>query len=316
MAAIETINLTKRFGDHTAVDALNLTVEEGSIHGFVGPNGAGKTTTMRMLIGLISPTAGEVHICGNPAGTLAANARVGYAPQEPTFYRTMSGLDYLRFMGQAAGLNGTEATERAHQLLAWLDLEDAFDRRTADYSGGMRRKLSLAQAMIHEPDVLILDEPTATLDPAGRLSIIDALQELTAEGMTVFVSSHVLAELEKFIDTVTILYDGRHLKTGTVADLRTTFGSEMFAIESSANETLGDHLAACASVARVHFDDDGTLRVMTDDPGAFKDALVEILAEADIRLDAFSPEGGLEQAFVDLVAQDGLDDDAQTAGGA
>ncbi len=241
--AIETTDLTKQFGDLTAVDGINLSVEQGRIHGFVGQNGAGKTTTIQMLVGLLSPTAGSATICGEPAGSLAAKKRIGYSPQEPQFYSTMTGYDYLRYMGKTAGMGG-DAADRAKELLEWLDLDDAAHKKIGGYSGGMKRRLSMAQAVIHDPDVLILDEPTATLDPEGRKEIIDALQDMTDEGMTVFVSSHVLDELEKFIEYVTILHEGTLVESGPLDAIQdkveTEGGLQEAFLEIVNDDTSGD----------------------------------------------------------------------------
>jgi len=304
MTMIETTNLTKRYGDFTAVDGIDLTVERGSIHGFVGPNGAGKTTTMQMLVGLTSPTEGEALIDGEPAGTLAAKQALGYAPQEPALYESMTGLDYLVYMGKVAGMSDG-ITERARDLLSWLDLSDAAAQPIGGYSGGMQRKLSLAQAMIHEPDLLILDEPTATLDPEGRASIIDSLERLTEEGMTVFVSSHVLAELEQFIDTVTVLHDGQIATSGPLEEIESGVDTATYLVDSSDNDRLRALLADHPAVERVQHAEDGGLTLLTEDPEAFTADLHSVMADAGITLRSLEQAGGLEEAFLDLIEEGG-----------
>lgn len=303
MTAIETTNLTKRFGDVTAVDSLDLTVEEGTVHGFVGPNGAGKTTAMQLIIGLLQPTAGEAFVAGEPAGSLAANAHIGYSPQEVAMYDSMTGRRYLEYMGRAAGMSRGEVDERADELIEWLDLTDAAHRKTGTYSGGMKRRLSLAQAMIHDPDILILDEPTTGLDPTGRQRIMDALDALADEGLTVFVSSHVLSELEQYIDEVTILRAGEHILTDSIAAVQEAYGGEAFAVQTDDDQRVATLLEDSHLVHSVELDDQ-RLVVTTDEADAFRTGLQELLVEEGISLRSLSEEGTLQEAFTDIVTDD------------
>lgn len=300
MSVIETRGLTKEYGDVTAVTDIDLTVENGEIHGFVGHNGAGKTTTMQMLTGLVTPTRGEAYIGGDPAGTRAATERIGYAPQDPTFYESMTGRDYLVYMGKLSAVEGS-ARERADELLARLDLTGAADQAVGGYSGGMLRRLAVGQAMLGDPELLILDEPTAALDPEGRAMIIDALETLTDEGTTIFVSSHVLTELEQFIDTVTFLKEGQVVASGPLAEVLSSTAAEQYVVDTSDNDRLADLLAAHESVAGVDRGDDGRLVVTTDDPEDFALALPRILADANLGLYSVDRQGGLEERFLDIL---------------
>lgn len=304
MAMIETTNLTKHYGDVKAVRGIDVTVEEGSIHGFVGPNGAGKSTTMGMLVGVVTPTVGEAFVDGEPAGSQAALEKIGYAPQDPVFYESMTGRAYLRYVGTVAGVDGSVA-ERVEELLEWLDLADAADQRIAGYSGGMERRLGLAQAMVHDPELLILDEPTAELDPQGRASIIEALENLTDEGKTVFVSSHVLAELEQFIEAVTVIDDGRVVTSGPLEEIRAGV-EETYLVESTDDDRLADLLAARETVERVepHDEEDG-LVVWTDDRDAFATDLPRVLSDADVGLRSMHSGNGLEEAFLEMIEGEG-----------
>jgi len=311
MAMIETTNLTKRYGDLTAVECVDLTVEAGSIHGFVGPNGAGKTSTMQMLVGLTSPTEGEALIDGAPAGSIEANATIGYSPQDPALEEGMTGRSYLHYMGKMAGLED-DLEERTEEVLAWIDLADAADQPIGEYSGGMQRRISLAQAMIHEPDLLILDEPTAALDPSGRMAIIESLEDLTEEGVTVFVSSHVLAELEQFIDTVSILRDGTLVETGPVDDIETGGSGQAFAVETDDDDRLAALLDDRSWVTEVTREDD-VLAVRTDQPDEFRSELQQLLADEGILLQSLQETGGLEEAFADVVNVDDADQRAEAA---
>ncbi len=299
---IETSNLTKRFGETVAVDGIDLTVEEGSVHGFVGPNGAGKTTAMQLLVGLLSPSEGAATIGGEPAGSKAAKELLGYSPQELALRESMTGRGYLEYMGRAAGMSKSDVRERADELLAWLDLEAAAGRRVGSYSGGMQRRLSLAQAMIHEPELLILDEPTTGLDPSGRQKIMDALRELPEQGMTVFVSSHVLAELEQYVGKVTILRDGEIVITDTIDAVQQAYGGQALAVETDDDERVAE-LLADIEVARNVEIEDGRLLVMTDDADELRSRLQGLLVEHDISLRSMSETGTLQEAFADILEE-------------
>lgn len=306
MTMIEAHNLTKRYGETVAVENVDLAVEKGSVHGLVGPNGAGKTTAMQLLIGLISPTEGKAYVDGEPAGSIEAKRRIGYSPQELALYESMTGREYLEYMGRVSGMDRGAVRTRADELIEWLGLEEAANRRTGNYSGGMQQRISLAQAMIHEPDLLILDEPTVGLDPTGRQQIMDALKALPDEGITVFVSSHVLSELEQYIDSVTILQDGRKVMTDTIDAVQRTYGGQAFAVETGDNETAEELLAASQTVQTVERQD-GRLIVMTDQPDEFREELQSILLENGISLRSLSEEGTLQEAFADIVSRNEVD---------
>jgi ABC-2 type transport system ATP-binding protein len=303
MAVIETRGLTKEYGDVTAVTDVDLTVEDGEIHGFVGHNGAGKTTTMQMLTGLVTPTRGEAYIGGDPAGTQAATKRIGYAPQDPAFYESMTGRDYLTYMAKLSAVDGS-ARERADELLARLDLTGAADQAVGGYSGGMLRRLAVGQAMLGDPELLILDEPTAALDPEGRAMIIDALETLTDEGTTIFVSSHVLTELEQFIDTVTFLKEGQVVTSGPLTEVLSSTATDRYIVDASDNDRLADLLVDHDSVSGVDRSDEG-LVVTTDDPEAFALALPRVLSDANLGLYSVDREDGLEERFLDILDDGG-----------
>lgn len=300
MPMIKTNDLTKTFGDVTAVDHVNFTVEHGSIHGFVGPNGAGKTTAMKMLVGHLTPSAGKVQIDGHSAGSIKAKEKLGYSPQEPAFYETMSGRAYLEYLGRVAGVEQPQS--RATELLDWLDLTDDAEKHIGGYSGGMKRRLSLAQAMVHRPELLILDEPTAGLDPSGRRTIIESLKDLTDRGLTVFVSSHVLAELEQFIDTVSILIDGELIETGTIDEVQAKYGAETYTVQTTDNSAVVELITDKPWINDVWVDS-GAVQVTTDDPTTFKTELQSLLADQGILLESLQQAGGLEDTFADVVDQ-------------
>lgn len=190
--------LTKQFGDFTAVDGLDFEVYKGEIFGFLGPNGSGKTTTIRMMLGLLSPTRGSVHVLGLPVERYAREIRprVGYMSQQFSLYNDLTALQNLRFYGQAYGLAGDELEKRIQEALQLADLEAHARTRTGDLAGGWRQRLALSAAILHKPEVLFLDEPTAGVDPISRRAFWDLLYRLVAQQVTVFVTTHYMDEAE------------------------------------------------------------------------------------------------------------------------
>lgn len=211
MPAIETSALTKQYGSTTAVDQLDLSVPDGTVYGFLGPNGAGKTTTMRMLTGLTTPTSGSATVADVPVTDRdALRPHIGYLPEEPPLYEQATAYEQLEYIAGLRDLPEQQTKERIDELLGRLDLSpDDVATRIADYSKGMRQKVAYIQAILHDPDVAFLDEPTSGLDPRAARTIRELIGELTDQGTTVFLSTHILPVVEAVADTVGILYDGR-----------------------------------------------------------------------------------------------------------
>ncbi|GIW02846.1 ABC transporter ATP-binding protein [Roseiflexus sp.] len=216
-AVIRTEELTKRFGDRVAVDRINLEIRPGEIFGFLGPNGAGKTTTIGMLLGLIRPTSGRAFVLGYDIQREAAAAlrEVGAMIEAPAFYPYLSGRDNLRVLARAAGL----PDRRVDEALAQVDLTARGRDRFSAYSQGMKQRLGIAAALLHEPRLIMLDEPTNGLDPAGQLEIRNLVRSLSGSGRTVFLCSHLLHEVEQVCQRVAILKQGRIIAQGDVASL-------------------------------------------------------------------------------------------------
>jgi ABC-2 type transport system ATP-binding protein len=206
---IEAEGLRKVFGRKVAVADLSLRVAAGEVFGFLGPNGAGKTTAMKMLLGLVHPTAGRGFILGHPVGSREARRWVGFLPEHFRFHDWMTGRELLNFHGQLHGLPATARAKRIETLLAQVDLADAADRPVGTYSKGMQQRLGLAQALIHQPKLVFLDEPTSGLDPIGRILVRDLIVRLRSEGVTVFFNSHILGDVEAVCDRVVFLKRGR-----------------------------------------------------------------------------------------------------------
>ena len=206
---IETRALRKQFGATVAVSDLSLRVGAGEIFGFLGPNGAGKTTSIKMLLALVDPTSGTGHVMGAPLGDRAARARIGFLPEHFRFHDTLTATELLRFHGRLYGLRGLSLDARIDQLLTRVDMLDAADRPLRGYSKGMLQRVGLAQALLNDPQLVFLDEPTSGLDPLGRLLVRGIIDELRADGVAVFLNSHLLGEVEATCDRVAFVKRGR-----------------------------------------------------------------------------------------------------------
>jgi ABC-2 type transport system ATP-binding protein len=220
--AVEARGLRKAYGEHLAVKGVDLRIARGEIVGFLGPNGAGKTTTIKMLTGLLKPTAGSAAILGHDIERepLAAKAAFGYVPDTPNLYGKLRGWEYLRFMARLYRVPTERAERRAAELLRLFDLTEAASDLIEGYSHGMSQKMALAGALVHDPQVLFLDEPTVGLDPRSARLIKDLLVQLRDRGVAVFLSTHILEIAERMCDRVAIIDKGEIVAAGTLAELR------------------------------------------------------------------------------------------------
>jgi ABC-2 type transport system ATP-binding protein len=214
---IETHGLRKQFRDTLAVAELSLAVKRGEVFGFLGPNGAGKTTSLKMLLGLIEPSAGDGRLLGAPLGDRPSRARIGFLPEHFRFHEWLQGRELLRFHGRLLGMRGPVLEARIEALLERVDLLDAAERPLRDYSKGMLQRVGLAQAMLNAPEIVFLDEPTSGLDPLGRLLVRDVIAELRRQGTTVFLNSHLLGEVEVTCDRVAFVKQGRVVRELSLA---------------------------------------------------------------------------------------------------
>jgi len=203
----------------TAVQGLSMEVKRGEIFGLLGPNGAGKTTTIKVLLGFVEPTAGTATVCGAKAGTIAAREKLGYCPENPALYEFLRGDEFLIFAGKMAGLSSVDAKARATKLLDQVGLTGRADRPVRRFSKGMVQRLALAQALIGDPEVVILDEPMSGLDPIGRKDVRDVILKLRDEGRTVMFSTHILSDVEALCDRVGLVINGKLTDSGTLNDL-------------------------------------------------------------------------------------------------
>jgi ABC-2 type transport system ATP-binding protein len=222
--AIETSQLTRDFGNFRAVNQIDLRVETGRFYGFLGPNGAGKSTTIKMLTGLLAPSAGRIHILGedvsDPARALAVKRRIGVVPENLALWENLTGREYLTFIGRMYGLAIPVIRERAEELLAVMDLLKDEQKLTMEYSHGMKKKLALAAALIPNPDLLFLDEPFEGVDAVASRTLRDMLKRCVERGATVFLTSHVLEIVEKLCTDVGIIARGRVVHQGSMEELR------------------------------------------------------------------------------------------------
>ncbi len=220
---IEARNLTKRYGDKVAVDNVGFEVYGGEVFGFLGPNGAGKTTTIKMIVGLLQPTSGTVRVAGYDVQSQArlAKAASGYVPDTPNLYAKLTGRELLRFVGDLYDLDRQQAARRMEELLRMFELTSAADDTVDSYSHGMQQKTSLAAALMHDPKVLVLDEPTVGLDPKSARLIKDILRQLADRGAAIMLSTHILEIAERMCDRIGIINKGQLIAVGTMDQLRT-----------------------------------------------------------------------------------------------
>ncbi len=319
-SAIICSGLTKRYGRVLALDRLDLEVQSGTIFGCLGPNGAGKTTLVRLLTGLARPTAGRATVAGFDAVTGGAplHRRINTLDQQPQFYSWMSGRELLTFVGDLYGLRGATLRKRVDEVLALTDLASVARRSVSGYSGGMRQRLGLAQALLNQPDVLFLDEPVSSLDPAGRYDILRIIEGLHGRA-TVFMSTHILADVERVCDHVAILNKGRLVVTSTVADLQDRYAQPVFLLEPVAGQTerttalIGDLRAAPWAGEVV--EESGQIRVVVRDTAAASNAILPLVASRDVALQRFERvRPSLEDIFLRLTGMAETQTQARGAG--
>jgi ABC-2 type transport system ATP-binding protein len=292
---VVTDRLTKRYGRHTAVDAVGLTVRRGEIYGFLGPNGAGKSTTLRMLLGLVRPTGGSARVLGGRPGDPSVLRRLGALIEGPGFYPYLSGRDNLRVLARYKGLSRADVDRALERVDLSARGGDAFK----SYSLGMKQRLGVAAALLGEPDLLILDEPTNGLDPSGMADMRKLIREVAGQGRTVLLSSHLLGEVQQVCDRVGVIDRGRLLTESTVAELR---GASTVLVRAEPVE-LAEQVIGAALGVEVGQDADGALQV-----AALADRTPEIaraLVRAGVEVHEIRPvERTLEEAFFQMTAHE------------
>ncbi|HVP14673.1 MAG TPA: ABC transporter ATP-binding protein [Terriglobales bacterium] len=297
---IETHGLRKEFGDKVAVAELSLVVRSGEIFGFLGPNGAGKTTSLKMLLGLVRPTAGAARVLERPLGDRRARARIGFLPEHFRFQDWLSGRELLELHGRLGGVPAARRRAQTDELLARVDLLDAAHRRLRDYSKGMLQRIGLAQALLGEPKLVFLDEPTSGLDPLGRRLVRDLIGELRARGVAVFLNSHLLGEVEQTCDRVVFLKQGR-----TVHEL------PLAAAEAAALTVelrLGPHppalLADLARFGRCPREEDGLVRLEVERDDVLPELSRWLVGQGLALYELRSQRKSLETWFLEVMGED------------
>lgn len=225
MDAVSITDVHKSFPGHWgrggvyAVKGVSLSIPEGGVYGLIGPNGSGKSTVMKLLVGLLSPDAGLCRVFGQPATATANRREIGFLPENPYFYKFLTGAETVRFYGRLCGLRGAALKERTQELLELVGLTEAADRRLRGYSKGMLQRIGLAQALVQRPRLLVLDEPTAGVDPIGSRTIRDIILDIKQQGVTVFLCSHLLEQVQEICDRVGVLYQGCLIAEGSMDEL-------------------------------------------------------------------------------------------------
>lgn len=306
--AIRCEGLSKRFGEVEALIDLNLEIPAGSVFGFLGRNGAGKTTAMRLLTGLAHPTAGRAWLAGveTTNGDSVARVRFGYLPQDPAFYSWMTAFEYLDYVLSLFQKPYKERKGSIAEVLEQVGLQKAARRRIGGFSGGMQQRLGIAQALVHNPPVLLLDEPTSSLDPAGRYELLDLIDRLGAE-RTVFLSSHILADVERVCDTIGVIHEGRLLFVSDRKELMERYETNIVHLEFE-DDGL-DHLAGFSDflsglpwVANVHRDKN-SIRIAVKNVAMAKSDLIPLIAERRLLLNRYEwVRPTLEEIFLQVSA--------------
>ena len=309
--AIRCESLSKHFGGFVALDGLSLSVERGGAFGFLGPNGAGKTTTLRLFTGLTNPTAGRVWVAGQEVSgnSLSLRSKVGYLPESPAFYGWMTGREFLQFTGELYGLDHRSARSTGGELLQRMNLADAADRKVKGYSRGMQQRLGLAQALMHGPEVLFLDEPASALDPMGRRDMLETILALKGQ-TTVFVSTHILGDVERICDRVAIINRGRMVTTGSIDELRSRHQESAFEIEFEEDPgPMALKLAGVPWVNSMEGVQEGTrrvFRVQVNDIETAKRELPRLVYESGLTLLRYElASASLEDVFIEIMEGEG-----------
>ncbi len=289
--AIEAVDLVRRFGDFVAVDGISLSVARGEIYGFLGPNGAGKSTTVRTLCTLLQPSGGRATVAGFDVATQAdeVRLRIGVALQEAAIDQRQTGREILELSARMYGLRGQTLAERINKVIDFVDIGDAIDKMVKGYSGGMKRRLDLAASLIHDPQILFLDEPTTGLDPESRAKVWGEVERLRSElGMTVFLTTQYLEEADALADRVGIIAGGKMVAEGTPTELKRSVGQDLVIVEVDCEP--GQALAALEGFPGVDSArrNNNTVTVATSDGAALVGPLVVQLSGAGIGVGTLS----------------------------
>jgi ABC-2 type transport system ATP-binding protein len=304
---IELTDVSRWYGQVIGLNDVSCTIPPG-LTALLGVNGAGKSTMLRLITGQIRPTTGEVRIDGHiPFANPEVYKLLGYCPEIDNFYEHLSGRQFVNYLARLTGLSAAEAKRRTQEMLERVGMAERADRKIAGYSKGMRQRIKLAQAMLHDPQIILLDEPLNGLDPLGRRELIDLLGALADQGRTIVVSSHILYEVEQMTRNILLLHRGRLLATGDLRVIRSFIDKHphQVRIETVEPRRAAELLAALPNVVSLRFTPAGdALELECREPDAFYDSLGKLVLEKDLKLTSFSsPDNNLESIFSYLVRQ-------------
>ena len=303
MSILEISNLHKKFGKQEVLSDLNMSVPENSIFGFAGPNGAGKTTTMKMVVGLLKPDSGNITVCGKKVlyGQNTTNRYIGYLPDVPEFYNYMNAAEYLRLCGDITGMTQSDIKKRGGELLTLVGLPNN-KKKLGGYSRGMKQRLGIAQALLHEPKLLLCDEPTSALDPIGRKEILDILLSIKGKTTVVF-STHVLSDVERICDQIAVLHKGNIVLNGSLAEIKSHYRHNGYQIAFEQGDAEKFTALAGMKQAGISTETEGnTCTVTITDAGIKGQHIIKMLSEANITPTRFEiMEPSLENLFVEAV---------------
>jgi ABC-2 type transport system ATP-binding protein len=304
-AVIVVNGVTKRFAEHVAVRNLSFSVPRGGIFGLLGPNGAGKSTTIRMLMNIIMPDEGRIELLGTAAGGRALSGRIGFLPEERGLYKKMKVLDHLIFLGEAKGMTRPDARSKARQWLERLELDDWIVRRVEDLSKGMQQKVQFAGTLIHDPELVILDEPFSGLDPVNSRTMREVVVDLARQGRTVLFSTHIMEHAEQMCDRIVIIAHGEKKVDGTLAAVKGEFGGRHVMLTFTRNADRAARLMRERRLVTT-IEDRGASAEAELAPGADADTLLRALVSEDVGLSRFEvTEASLQAIFIAKVGLDG-----------
>ena len=296
--------VSKRFSGHTAVDQLSLEVPKGGIFGLLGPNGAGKSTTIRMIMNIITPDEGRIAVLGHESASRDLSDRIGFLPEERGLYKKMKVIDQLTFLGEAKGIGRTTARKKASQWLERLGLVDWTLKKVEDLSKGMQQKVQFIGALLHEPELLILDEPFSGLDPVNSQVMKDVVVELARGGHTVLFSTHIMEQAEKMCDWIVIIARGRTVVNGALSDVKGEFGGRHVALTFTRNRERAARVLADRSLIE-KLDDYGPSAEVELAATGDADRLLRTLVQEDVGLSRFEVvEPSLQSIFIAKVGAD------------
>lgn len=301
--AIELKGLTKKFGEHVAVDNLDLKVNKGSVFGFLGPNGAGKTTTMKMIMGLSKPTSGSINILDREVDSRLdkISHSIGYLPEVPSFYGWMTGEDYLNFCSELFDIKRSIRTQRINELLDKSGLQGV-KKPISSYSRGMKQRLGVAQALINDPEVIFLDEPTSALDPVGRKDILELIESLSKE-RTVFLSTHILADVERVCDDVAILDKGKLLVQTSLNSLKEKFMRPVFEVSFEEPAVAFQKFTVAGWIENTELSGH-SMKIKVTSLTTAQTELPKLIALSDLKLRSYRiANDSLEDIFIQLLGE-------------